>query len=82
MLHIVCSSDGLNSCVSYVRHKDAVLFIGDATKYAKSMACSHTYVIESDSCHEEASTLQGVISIGYDEFVDLVVAHTSSVSWS
>lgn len=82
MLHIVFNSVGLNSCESFVRPMDAVLFIGDAAKCAKSMACSRTYLIESDSKERENSIPPGVSCVGYDEFVELVVEHASSVTWS
>lgn len=82
MLHLVCSSDGLNSCQRFVRFEDVVFFMGDATSFAKSMECEHTYVINCDSKRQERTIPHGIDCVGYDELVDLVVEHSHSVSWS
>lgn len=81
MLHIVSAPTGLNSCKSVLENGDAVLFIGDAVYCARSIHSSSTYVLRSDIEGRGLPIPTDVNPIDYDQFVDLVVEYTSSVTW-
>ena len=82
MLHIVSNPQGLASCERALQPEDSVLFAGDAAYSTKTTDCTATFVIEMDIEGRGLKTPEGVTCISYDEFVDLIVATETSITWA
>ncbi len=82
MLHVVCNPQGFASCERALQAEDSVLFTGDAAYSAKTTDCAATYVIGMDIDGRGLDPPEGVTCISYDEFVDLIVATETSITWA
>ena len=82
MLHVICNLNGLESCQRFIQAQDAVIFLGEASAYAKKVRSNPTFAIDSELQNRKLSIPSEVGRIDYDEFVELVAKHQNSVTWS
>ena len=84
LVHLVGRASALRSCLRYVGPDDAVLLFADGVYAAADAANEKTIVcaIRDDATARGVRLAPPVRSIGYDGFVELVVAHDASVSWT
>lgn len=90
MLHIVSDSPfthtSLERCLQYVSNADTIVLIGDAviaanaTKYSAKLIGKNVVALSDDLNARGLSANYGNL-ISYDEFVALVVASGSPISW-
>ncbi|MXW06975.1 MAG: sulfurtransferase complex subunit TusB [Gammaproteobacteria bacterium] len=82
MLHLVSNSKGYSACKRSLLPDDNVLFLGNGVYVAEETACEQTYAILQDVKARGLSLCAGVKGIDYDDFVQLVISTTSSVTWT
>ncbi|MXZ43700.1 MAG: hypothetical protein F4Z01_01780 [Gammaproteobacteria bacterium] len=81
MLHIVTSIEGFSVCKRHVLPADRVLFLGDGVYAMAPTECEQSYALLQDIKARRVSRHSDVKCIDYDEFVDLVISASSSVTW-
>lgn len=81
MLHIVTSVEGFSVCKRHVVSEDRVLFLGDGVYAMEPTACEQSFAILQDIKARRVSRHSEIKCIDYDEFVDLVISASSSVTW-
>ena len=84
LVHLVGRASALRSCLRYVGPDDAVLLFADGVYAATDAAEASAIVsaIKDDAAARGVRLAPPVRSIGYDGFVELVVAHDASVTWT
>ena len=84
LVHLVGRASALRSCLRYVGPDDAVLLFADGVYASADAANTKAIVcaIKEDAAARGVSLGPPVRSIGYDGFVELVVAHEASVTWT
>jgi len=84
LVHLVGRESGLDACLRYVGPDDAVLLFADGV-YAANRAQKTTatvLAIKDDANARGVPIESPVVAVGYDRFVDLVVSHDASVTWT
>ena len=81
MLHIVCNKNGLALCLEVLSDTDRVLFIGEGVYAARSLACSHSYVLERDLLDRGLPIPTDVQPVAYDDWVELIAVTPKSATW-
>ena len=84
LVHLVSRASALDSCLRYVGPDDEVLLFADGV-YAAAEARGAAIVvsaIEDDAIARGVSIDAPVGVIGYEGFVERVVAHDASVTWT
>ena len=84
LVHLVNRASALDSCLRYARPDDAVLLFADGV-YAAARARAAkaaVWAIEADAAARGIRLEPPIQAIGYDGFVDLVIAHEASVTWT
>lgn len=84
LVHLVNRASALDSCLRYVGPEDAVLLFADGVYAAARAGAAKAVVwaIEADAAARGIRLEPPIRAIGYDGFVDLVVAHQASVTWT
>ena len=84
LVHLVSRASALDSCLRYVGPDDEVLLIADGVYAAAGARGSNAVVwaIEDDAAARGVSIEAPVRAIGYEGFVERVVAHDASVTWT
>ena len=84
LVHLVGQASALRSCLRYVGPDDAVLLFADGVYGSADAAKVKATVcaIREDAAARGVRLAPPVRSIGYDGFVELVVAHDASVTWT
>ena len=84
LVHVVSRASALDACLRYVGPDDAVLLLGDGVYAAAAARETKAVVaaIEDDATARGIQLEPPVKAVGYDGFVDLVVAHDASVTWT
>ena len=84
LVHLVGRASGLEACLRYVGPDDTVLLFADgvyaATDARKTQAT--VLALEDDATARGVRIESPVVAVGYDRFVDLVVSHDASVTWT
>ena len=84
LVHLIGRASGLDACLRYVGPDDTVLLFADgvyaATDARKTKAT--VLAIEDDATARGIRIESPVVAVGYDRFVDLVVSHDASVTWT
>ena len=84
LVHLVGRASGLDACLRYVGPDDAVLLFADGV-YAVTEAQNTkatVLALEDDATARGVRIESPVVAVGYDRFVDLVVSHHASVTWT
>lgn len=84
LVHLVNRAGALDSCLRYVGPDDAVLLFADGVYAAAQARAAKAVVwaIEDDAAARGIRLEAPIRAIGYDGFVDLVVTHEASVTWT
>ena len=84
LVHLVNRARALDSCLRYVGPDDAVLLFADGVYAAAQARAAQAVVlaIEADAAARGIRLEPPIRAIGYDGFVDLVVTHEASVTWT
>ena len=84
LVHLVNRASALDACLRYVGPDDAVLLFADGVYAAAKAAAAKAVVlaIEDDAAARGVRLEPPVKAIGYEGFVDLVVTHDASVTWT
>ena len=84
LVHLVSRASALDACLRYVGPDDAVLLFADGVYAAAAARAAKAVVaaVEDDATARGIRIEPPVKAIGYDGFVDLVVAHDASVTWT
>ena len=85
LVHLVSRASALDACLRYVGPDDTVLLLADGVYAAAAAARAAKAVvaaIEDDATARGIRLEPPVKAVGYDGFVELVVAHDASVTWT
>ena len=84
LVHLVGRASGLDACLRYVGSDDAVLLFADGVYAATDARQTQATIlaIEDDAAARGVRIESPVVAVGYDRFVDLVVSHDASVTWT
>ena len=84
LVHLVSRASALDACLRYVGPDDAVLLFADGVYAAAAARAAKAVVaaVEDDAAARGIRIERPVKAVGYDGFVDLVVAHDASVTWT
>ena len=84
LVHLVSRASALDSCLRYVGPDDEVLLFADGVYAAAAArgAKAVVWAIEGDAAARGVRLEAPVKAIGYDGFVERVVAHDASVTWT
>lgn len=86
VVHLVSQASALGSCLKHVAADDAVLLLGDGVLAAPDarLAALKAAVaaIDDDAASRGVKLKSPVRSVGYAEFVNLIVEHDASVTWT
>ena len=84
LLHLVSRASALDACLRYVGLDDAVLLLADGVYAATAARTAKAAVaaLDDDAAARGVHIESPIKSVSYDDFVDLVVAHDASVTWT
>ena len=84
LVHLVSRASALDACLRYVGPEDAVLLFADGVYAAADARAAQVVVaaVEDDAAARGIRLEPPVVAVGYDGFVDLVIAHDASVTWT
>ena len=84
LVHLVNRASALDSCLRCVGPNDAVLLFADGVYAAAQARAAQVIVwaIGEDAAARGVRLEPPIKAIGYDGFVDLVIAHKASVTWT
>lgn len=86
VVHLLSNASALNSCLQTIEQNDALLLLGDGVFAARDERLKRLSIsisaINEDAISRGVELMSHVKSVNYDEFVELIVNHHSSVSWT
>ena len=84
LVHLVGRESGLDACLRYVGPDDAVLLFADGVYAAVDAQKTKATILalEDDAAARGVRIESPVVAVGYDRFVELVVSHHASVTWT
>lgn len=84
LVHLVSRPSALDACLRYVGPDDEVLLFADGVYAAADARGAKAAVsaIEDDAAARGVRLEAPVKAIGYEGFVERVVAHDASVTWT
>ena len=84
LVHLVSRANALDSCLRYVGPDDEVLLFADGVYAAADARRANAVVwaIEEDAAARGVRLEAPVRATGYEGFVERVVAHDASVTWT
>ena len=84
LVHLVSRESAFDACLRYVGDDDAVLLFADGVYAARNAGNAKALIlaIEDDAAARGIRLESPVKAIGYDGFVNLVVSHDASVTWT
>ncbi len=88
MLHIISNPKAISDCTLHLLEDDAVILIGDGVYAITGNNLNNldvpvsVYALEADLAARGISPTSGETPANMSRFVELVVEHTSSVTWA